>query len=107
MANTNDFELCKTYIIYYIQTIQTQLKQCQIELTKQSQSCPITKLTFDQIEHGLKELVHRERKYLSIRNNEQLIKLKGDMYEKNLFKTISTSSLINQQQVIHLSIYDF
>ncbi len=74
MANINDFELCKTYLTYYIQTIQTQLKQCQIELKKQSQSCPITKLTFDQIEHGLKELVRRERNYLSIRNNEQLIK---------------------------------
>ena len=98
MANTNDFELCKTYLMYYIQTIQTQLKQCQIELTKQSQSCPITKLTFDQIEHGLKELVHRERKYLSIRNNEQLIKLKDDIHEKDLWKTISTySSKINHQ----------
>jgi hypothetical protein len=103
MAKTNDFELCKNYLMHYIQTIKTQLNQCQIDLTKQFQSCPITKLSFDQIEYGLKELVNRERKYLSITNNEQLIKFKDDIYEKNLFKTISTCSLINHQQVINLS----
>jgi hypothetical protein len=103
MAKTNDFELCKKYLMHYIQTIKTQLNQCQMNLTKQSQSCPITKLSFDIIECGLKELVDRERKYLSITNNEQLIKFKDDIDEKNLFKTMSTCSLINHQQVINLS----
>ena len=106
MAKTNDFELCKKYLMHYIQTVKTQLNHCQIELTKQSRSCPpIAKLTFDEIEHGLKELVHRERKYLSVKNNEQLIQFKDDIYVKKLFKTISTCPLINQQQVIHLFLY--
>ncbi len=82
---------------------RVQLNQCQMNLTKQSQPCPITRLSFDQIECGLKELVDRERKYLSMRNNEQLIKFKDGIYEKNLFKTMSTCSLINHQQVINLS----
>ena len=86
----------------YTNCYNTPLNQCQLELTKQSRSCSITKLSFDTIEYDLKELVNRERKYLSTRNNEQLIQFKDHIYEKNLFNTISTSSLINYEQVINL-----
>ncbi|CAF4172536.1 unnamed protein product [Rotaria sordida] len=91
MAKTNDFDLCKEYLMNYIQNIKKQLNQCQSELAKQqTQTSPILELSFEQIEHRLKELVNRERKYLSKRNNKQLIKFKDDFYEKELFKTIST-----------------
>jgi hypothetical protein len=109
MAKTNDFDLCKEYLINYIQNIKKQLNQYQLELIKQSQSCPLIKtlsfdqieitLSFDQIKHCLKQLVDRERKYLSMRNNDQLIKFKDDIHENILLKTISTSSLMNNQQV--------
>ncbi|CAF1289522.1 unnamed protein product [Rotaria sordida] len=91
MAKTNDFDLCKEYLMNYIQNIKKQLNQYQLELAKQQfRTCPIIELSFEQIEHRLKELVNRERKYLSKRNNKQLIKFNDDIYEKDLFKTIST-----------------
>ena len=91
MAKTNDFDLCKEYLMNYIQNIKKQLNQCQLELVKEkSQTCPITKLSVEQIEERLKELVDRERKYLSKRNNQQLIKFKDDIYGKDLLKTISS-----------------
>ena len=66
------------------------MNQCQLELAKeQAQACLVIELSIEQIEQRLKELVDRERKYLSKRNNEQLIKFKDDIYEKNLLKTIS------------------
>ena len=106
MANTNDFQRCKEYLIVYIQNIEKQLNQCRMELTKHSQSCsiPNATLSFDKIQQCLKQMVDRERKYLSMRNNDELFKFKEDIHEKNLFKTISTSSLINNQ---HVSLYTF
>ena len=59
----------------------------------------ITTLSFDQIEHCLKEFVDRERKYLSMRNNEQLIKFKDNIHEKNLFKINIYLFSQNNQQV--------
>jgi hypothetical protein len=105
MANTNDFQLCKEYLINYLHTIKTQSDQYQMELSKHFQTCPtIPKLSFDQIQRCLKEFVDRERNYLSVRNNEQLIKSKDNIHETNLLKTISTSCLINDQQVSLLHI---
>ncbi|CAF4889670.1 unnamed protein product [Rotaria socialis] len=85
MAKTNDFDLCKQYVMNYIQSNKKQLNHCQFELTKQEQQfqiCPIKELSFEQIEHRLKELVDRERKYLSKRNSDKLIKFKDDISEK-------------------------
>jgi len=90
MAKTTDFDVCKKYLMNYIKNIKKQFNQCQFELIKHSQSCPIRTLSFDQIQYCLKEFVDRERKYLSTRHNDQLIKFKDDIHEKELFKTIST-----------------
>ncbi|CAF5009126.1 unnamed protein product, partial [Rotaria socialis] len=73
---------------------------CQSELTKQEQqfqTCPMIELSFEQMEQRLKELVDRERKYLSKRNNDKLIKFKEDVSEKQLLKTISTASFMKNQ----------
>ena len=72
-----------------------------MELTNHSQSCPIPDVTvaFHRIEQCLSQLVDRERMYLSMRNNNELVKFKDAIYEKNLFKGISTCSLIDDQQV--------
>ncbi|CAF5147014.1 unnamed protein product, partial [Rotaria magnacalcarata] len=43
--------------------------------------------------------VDRERKYLSKRNNDKLIKFKDDISEKQRLTTISTSALMNNQEV--------
>ena len=102
MAKTNDFDLCKQYVMDYIQNNKKQLNHCQFELAKQEQqfqTCPIKELSFEQMEQRLKELVDRERKYLSKRNNDQLIKFKDDIYEKALLKTISTYFPNTNEQV--------
>ena len=51
------------------------------------------------MEQRLKGLVDRERKYVSKRNNDKLIKFKDDISEKQLLTTISTTTLMNNQQV--------
>ncbi|CAF4578462.1 unnamed protein product, partial [Rotaria magnacalcarata] len=95
MTKTNDFNLCKQYAMNYIENNKKQLNHCQLELTKQEQqfqTCPFKELSFEHIESRLEELVGRERKYLSKRNNEKLLKFKEDISEKQLLKTISTAS---------------
>ncbi|CAF5061750.1 unnamed protein product, partial [Rotaria magnacalcarata] len=93
MTKTNDFDLCKQYVTNYIQNNKKQLNHCQFELTKQEQqfqTCSIKELSFEHMGQRLKELVNRERKYLSKRNNDKLIKFKNDISGKQLLKTIST-----------------
>ncbi|CAF3341725.1 unnamed protein product [Rotaria socialis] len=101
MLKTNDFDLCKQYAMNYIENNKKQLNHCQFELAKQEQqyqTCLIQGLSFEYIESRLKELVDRERKYLSKRNNDKLIKFKDDISEKKLLPTISTTTLMNNQQ---------
>ncbi|CAF0891282.1 unnamed protein product [Didymodactylos carnosus] len=98
MAKTNDFKLCQQYVITYIQNIKQQLNECQLELSKQSQPYRMTTLPFDQIDDRLKETVDHERKYLSTRNNNQLLKFKDDIHEKELFRIIFTYRLTTDQR---------
>ncbi|CAF4124658.1 unnamed protein product, partial [Adineta steineri] len=93
-----DQELWQSYLdiglqqcLWPVKNIKKQLNKCQFELLKYSQTCPITELSFHIIEQRLKELVARERKYLSQRNNDELIKFKDDIHQAELFKKISTN----------------
>ncbi|CAF5097105.1 unnamed protein product [Rotaria sp. Silwood1] len=102
MTKTNDFDSCKQYVTNYIQNNKKQLNHCQFELTKQEQkfqTCQIKELSFEQMEQRLKELVDRERKYLSKRNNEKLLKFKDDISEKQRLTTASTNSPMNNPEV--------
>lgn len=92
MANTtNDTKLCHEYLLNYLENIKKLLHQ--LELIKQSHSCSIVGLSLDQIDQCLKDYVHIQRKYLSTRNNDQLIKFKDHIHENDLCKTISTYRL--------------
>ncbi|CAF4664571.1 unnamed protein product, partial [Rotaria socialis] len=85
MSKANDFDLCKQYVMNYTENNKKQLNHCQFELTKQEQqfqTCPMIELSFEQMEQRLQELVDRERKYLSKRNNDKLIKFKDDISEE-------------------------
>ncbi|CAF2047118.1 unnamed protein product [Rotaria magnacalcarata] len=100
MTKTNDFNLCKQYAMNYMGNNKKQLNHCQFELGRQEQqfqTCPFKELSFEHIESRLKELVYSERKYLSKRNNDKLLKFKEDISEKQLLKTISTASFMNNQ----------
>jgi hypothetical protein len=92
-GTTNDTKLCYEYLMNYLENIKQQLNQCQLELSKQSQSCPITNLSLNQIDHCLKEYVHTERNYLLTRNNEQFNKFQDNIREKDLYKTIVSYQL--------------
>ncbi|CAF1506748.1 unnamed protein product, partial [Rotaria magnacalcarata] len=97
----NDFDLCKQYVMNYIENNKKQLNHCQFELTKQEQqfqTCSIKELSFEQMEQRFKELVDRERKYLSKRNNDKLLKFKDDISEKQRLTTVSTTSPMNNQE---------
>jgi len=89
MAKTNDSDLFQEYLMNYIETIKKQIDQYQIELTKQSAFYPIKLLSLDQIDHGLKEFVNCQRKYLLTRNDKQLIKFKDNIEENELFEIIT------------------
>ncbi|CAF1440935.1 unnamed protein product [Adineta steineri] len=92
MAKTHDFEVCHQYLIIYIKDIENQMNQYQIKLTEQSQSCPITTLTMDQIDSCLKEFINCQRQYLDKRNNNQLAKFKDNIKAKELFEILTTYS---------------
>ncbi|CAF1391345.1 unnamed protein product, partial [Rotaria sp. Silwood1] len=66
-------------------------------IKQQSQLCPIATISFDQINSCLKEYVHSERKYLTMRNKQQLIKFKDQIHENVLFKIIPLSTMNTNQ----------
>ena len=68
------------------------MEQYAIKLYEQSTLCPILPISFDRIDRCLKEYVDFERKYLSKRNQNQMIKFKVDMEQKNLYETIIVHS---------------
>ncbi|CAF3813930.1 unnamed protein product [Rotaria sordida] len=91
MAKTsNDTNVCHDFLVNYLENIKNQINKCQLQLNEQSHSCPITRLTIDQIDHCLKEYVHTERSYLTMRNNDELIQFKSHIREKDLLKTITS-----------------
>ncbi|CAF4454554.1 unnamed protein product, partial [Rotaria magnacalcarata] len=93
IAKTNDFENCHQYLLNHINDLKINLDQYQMELNRQSPSCPITTLSLDQIDQRLNEFVICQRKYLLMKNNNQLLKFKDNFHDKDLFKTVSTFRL--------------
>jgi Fic family protein len=99
MVKTDDFQLCHEYLKDYIETIKKQLNQCEIKIMEQSQRFSITKLSIDQVDHCLKEYVDCQRKYLTMRNTQQLVKFKDTTQKKDLSKAISSTDTITNNQV--------
>ena len=66
---------------------------------EQSQRYPIIKLSIDQIDHCLTEYVDCQRKYLTMRNKQQLVKFKDTVQEKDLFKATSSTATASNNQV--------
>ncbi|CAF3028976.1 unnamed protein product, partial [Rotaria sp. Silwood2] len=99
---TDDKKVCHDFLVNYVENLKKQIMDCQLQLNEQSQSCPVTRLTLDQIDHCLKEYVHSERSYLSVQNNDQIIKFKSYIREKDLFKTITSYQLsIDLNEYMH------
>ena len=90
MAGTYDSDACRRYLVNYIADIKIQLRNYQIELTKQSRSTPFVSIALDQIDRCLTDHVTCQRTYLSMRNNRQLVTFKDTMKEGHLFELITT-----------------
>ncbi|CAF1153815.1 unnamed protein product [Rotaria sordida] len=101
-AKTDDFQLCHEYLKNYIEIIKEQLNQCEIKLLEQSQRYSITKFSIDQMDHCLKEYVDCQRKYLAMRNKQQLVKFKNNIQEKDLSKAASSTDITttNNQEIV-------
>ena len=97
MAKTKDFDSCQHYVINYMETLEKQVNECQLELSKQSQTCPIQTISLNQIDQFLKEMVDCERKYLLTRNDRQLEQFKNEIHRQDLLRQISTYHLTMEQ----------
>ena len=92
-----DFDLCQQYLEGYIEILKEQFNECQLALMKQSKLFPATDTTLDPIDHGLKEFVESQRKYLSGRNDRQLVKFKDNHQDAKLYEALSKCSLTQEQ----------
>ena len=57
MAKTDNFQLCQQFVKNYLETLKKQLHECELELGKQLQLCPIRILSVDHINRCLKDYV--------------------------------------------------
>jgi hypothetical protein len=64
---------------------------------KQSESYAITHVTLNQIDHGLKEIVDTQQKYLSSRIDQQLVKFKENRHHDKSYAALSNRSLTQEQ----------
>lgn len=87
MAKSNDFNVCHQFLINCITNLKKEIDQCQMELKKQSELCPIENLALDQIDRCLNEFVECQRKYLLIRSNHRLFKFKDNANTKTLIES--------------------
>ncbi|CAF1533969.1 unnamed protein product [Adineta ricciae] len=91
MRRTNNFHLCQQHVVKYTEDIEQQTRMYQMKINQQSAFCPIIPISFDRIDHCLKDFVESERQYLFKRNQNQLIKFKNDIDRKKLYQTINTN----------------
>ena len=96
MAETNEPHLCQQFVKNYLTDIQNQLDQCNVALTRQSQSCPKI-LSIVIIDHRLKEYVHSQQRQFSYKISHQLSQFKHEIREKQLHSELFAFHLTNAQ----------
>ncbi|CAF4750370.1 unnamed protein product [Rotaria socialis] len=97
MAKTNDYDLTETFFNKLVNQIQHTVDQCTTELLSQSLSCPKT-LLLSHIESRLVEFVRLHHIDLIRKLNYQVNKFKDLIRETQLFETLSSYSLTNEQK---------
>lgn len=90
MAETHDFELCKQYLLTYIEDIRMQMNSLESRLIEQVDVCPITSMSMEQIDCHLKEFVQCQRKYLLSRNIRCVEKFQVNIQRDQSLEAIST-----------------
>jgi hypothetical protein len=97
MARSDDFQQCHHHLRQHIETVQKRIVSCEQQLRDQEQAYPIQTLPLHRVDHCLKAYVDCQRKYLKMRNNDQLAKFKETSKEKELTPTVLTSHLTTEQ----------
>jgi hypothetical protein len=97
MAKTDDFELCRQYLLNYVESIKQELHTYERKLLEQTDLYPITEVSLEKLDYHLKEFVNRERNYVIKRNTYKLEKFKGNIQNTQSLSIITAdSSTINQ-----------
>ena len=94
MANSNEYELVKKFVVEHLTETQNKIDQCQAQLVAQSLACPKT-LSLDIVDDPLQDFVISHRKQLSDRMIYQLSKFKDDI--QNM---LSIRDLISQNLTV-------
>jgi hypothetical protein len=85
-----------------LKLLRYKIDQYTNELTVQSSSCPSTLSTLEVIDQRLKEFVRLHHIDMLRIISYQVNKLKGNIYEKQIFKQLS-SYYLTAEQVITIS----
>ncbi|CAF4548417.1 unnamed protein product [Rotaria socialis] len=109
MAKTNEPDLCKQYIVEYLNEIKIHLDLCRIKLNTQAQSWISTLPSLEILDDNLKQYVRLQNKHLSTTIDKQLARYKNVLEEKKVLQQISfyltpndqvlMDELINLQQI--------
>ncbi|CAF1497015.1 unnamed protein product, partial [Rotaria magnacalcarata] len=109
MAKTNEPDLCKQYVVEYLNEIKIHLDLCRIKLNTQAQSWISTLPSLEILDDNLKQYVRLQNKHLSTIIDKQLARYKNVLEEKKLLQQISfyltpndqvlMDELINLQQI--------
>lgn len=89
MAKANDFELCRQFLINYIETIKEKLDDHVKKLAEQIATCSITDISFEELDQTLKQFVDHQRNYLLKKNNETLNRFKFNIQNNQTLQDIS------------------
>ncbi|CAM4825035.1 unnamed protein product [Rotaria magnacalcarata] len=97
MTKTNDYDLTEKFLNILVNQTQHKVDQCTTELLSQSLSCPKT-LFLSHVESRLVEFVCLHHIDLIRKINYQVNKFKDLIRETQLFETLSSYSLTNEQK---------
>ena len=97
MAKSTEHQACEELVRKRLRQIQLECDQCAHELRTQSESRPVTLLPLESLDQNLKDLVHVQQKYLSVKMNAQLKQYRDAIHEKDLFQALSMDSLSVEQ----------
>ncbi|CAF1488984.1 unnamed protein product [Rotaria magnacalcarata] len=99
MTKTNDYDLTEKFLNILVNQTQHKVDQCTTELLSQSLSCPKT-LFLSHVESRLVEFIRLHHIDLIRKINYQVNKFKDLIRETQLFETLSSYSLTNEQKQV-------
>jgi hypothetical protein len=98
MAQSNEHEVCLQFTRTRLSEFTLKSEQFVNELNVQYQSCPTTFLPLKTtLDKNLQEFVQVQQQFLSHKMKYQLMRYQDMIHEKELFQTLSTHHMTNDQ----------